>query len=391
MAPPGFAPPSYSSEQFGERPLHKEPPPAGTDTNGRAYLIFFSYLGVCLMLTNIVVLNIAKSYRRLRKTTNARLPSRNHVRVFTVLAAGSLLTTRYYQYRAFAVSYQSWVMWRSHWELTPDQMHWGLWLKETSLLKETWMATIVGNANYWWTHQIFFFACSLSLSLEQLGIQRGIKHTWAYMLLGQVVGISFAINLFFIELLLSPPPPPPPSSTSIHRKKWLGPWLVQLLTIAFVQYPTYMLADEYYWFHQTEFLPMLLTPHIALLVLPFARAALPEKYFTDSNIEFAGTVYRYLWGTTILGGSLLLLKMTIMTYDYSGLLGFWNALLEHPAVSSVAFDVIFCWISWFTWWRVLPQTIENELDFQEDDRNHDLLVGASSGSATDHMGTMRRR
>lgn len=211
------------------------------------------------------------------------------------------------------------------------------------------------------------------------------------MLLGQVVGLSFAINLFFIEFLLSPPPPPPPSSTGIHRKKWLGPWLVQLLTIAFVQYPTYMLADEYYWFHQTEFLPILLTPHIALLVLPFARAILPRKYFTDSNVEFAGSVYRYLWGTTILGGSLLFLKITIMTYDYSGLPGFWNALLEHPAVSSVAFDVTFCWLSWFTWWRVQHQRYEAPLDPVEDDRGHDSLGGASSVSATDNMGTMRRR
>jgi hypothetical protein len=212
------------------------------------------------------------------------------------------------------------------------------------------------------------------------------------MLLGQVVGIGFATNLFFLNLLVSPPPLPPPSSTGIYRRKWLGPWLIQLLTIVFVQYPAYMLADEYYWFHQTDFLPMLLTPHIALLVLPLARAILPGTYFTDSNIEFAGSVYKYLWGATVSGGSILLLRMTSMAYGYSGIAGIWNALLEHPAVSSVAFDVIFCWLSWLTWWRVQPQYVKSVPGFDEDEQSGEW-VGGNTGTTTsgaDDSG-MRRR
>lgn len=212
------------------------------------------------------------------------------------------------------------------------------------------------------------------------------------MLLGQIIGISVATNLFFLNMLLSSPPPPPPPSTGIYRRKWFGPWLIQLLTILLVQYPALMLADEYYWFDH-RFLPMLLTPHIALLVLPSARAILPGKCFTDSNVEFAGTVYRYLWGTTILGGGLLFAYITSMTYDYSGLPGFWNALLEHPAVSSVAFDVIFCWFSWFTWWRVQSQATRKPLSTVEYNRGGEW-VGEVSGSAisgTEGISTMRRR
>jgi len=213
------------------------------------------------------------------------------------------------------------------------------------------------------------------------------------MLLGQIIGISFATNLFLINLLVSPSRPTPPSSTGIYRRKWLGPWVLQLLTILFVQYPAYMLADEHYWFHQTDFLPMLLTPHIALLVLPFARAILPQQYFTDSNVEFAGTVYKYLWGTTILGGGLLFLKITSMAYGYSGVQGIWQALLEHPAVSSVAFDSIFCWLSWFTWWRVQRQSAEEPLSVGEDEGSS-KWVGDASGTAAsgaDGGDGMRRR
>jgi hypothetical protein len=169
MAPPRFAPPSYSTEYVGDRQVHKEPPPPGVDTNDRAYFIFFSYLGVCLLLTNFIIFKLLKSYQQLQKSVTARFPPRNHVQAFIVLATGSIVTTWYYQYQAFNVSYSTWMMWRSYYDLTPDQMHWGLWLKETSLFRETWMTTIVGNARYWWTHQIFFFASGLSLSLEQKG------------------------------------------------------------------------------------------------------------------------------------------------------------------------------------------------------------------------------
>ncbi|KAF1950960.1 hypothetical protein CC80DRAFT_455058, partial [Byssothecium circinans] len=349
MAPPGFAPPRYSHDHIPTRLVNKAAPPPGTDTNGRAYLIFFSYLGLTVSLTAFIIQRILKSYSILSRST-AELPSRKHVKLFSALAVWSVLTVWYYEIQYFKVSYQAWMMWRSYFDLTPDQMHWGLWLKETSLFKEAWETAVVGNARYWWTNQIFFFACGLFLSLEQKGIRRGIKHSWAFMLLGQVCSVSFATNLYLINLLTSPPPPPPPSSVGIYRRKWLGPWLFSLLTIGFVLAPAYLLADEHYWFHQTDFLPMILTPHIALLVLPIARALLPAKFFTDSSVEFAGTVYRYLWSATIIGGVLLIVRMTAISYNFSGFRGIWDALLENPAVSSVAFDVIFCWVTWAAWW-----------------------------------------
>ena len=169
MAPPGFAPPSYSHDRIPTRLVHKEAPPLGTDTNGRAYLLFFSYLGLAVSLTTVIVQRILKSYSLLAKSTTAELPSRQHVRLFVALAAWGVLTVWYFEIQYFKVSYQAWTMWRSYYDLTPDQMHWGLWLKETSLFREAWETAVVGNARYWWTNQIFFFACGLGLSLEQKG------------------------------------------------------------------------------------------------------------------------------------------------------------------------------------------------------------------------------
>lgn len=169
MAPPGYNPPSYVHNTIPERYMHKNLPPPEIDTNGRAYLIFFSYLGLCVSLSVLVIFKLIQNYNALHQTTSIRQPNKRHVRFFATLAALSLITTWYYMFSYFQVSYQTWAMWRSRFEISQDKMHWGLWLKETSLFKENWETIIVGNARYWWSHQIFFFACGLGLSLEDRG------------------------------------------------------------------------------------------------------------------------------------------------------------------------------------------------------------------------------
>lgn len=143
--------------------------PEGYDNNTRAYSIFYGYLLTCAGLAAFIIHRLLKSYIVLSKSRTARPPPKKHVMVFAALATGSLLTTWYYMLQYFKVSYQTWLMWRSYWELSPDKNHWGIWLRETSLFKEAWELVIVGNARYWWSHQIFFFACALGLALEQKG------------------------------------------------------------------------------------------------------------------------------------------------------------------------------------------------------------------------------
>ena len=169
MAPPGYNPPSYAHNNIPTRYMHKDPPPPGTDTNGRAYFIFFSYLGLCFSLSVFIIYRLVQNYNLLSKSTQARLPEKRYVRTFAILAALSLFTTWYHMFNYFRVSYQAWAMWRSRFDISQDHMHWGLWLKETSLFREAWETVIVGNARYWWSHQIFFFASGLGLSLEERG------------------------------------------------------------------------------------------------------------------------------------------------------------------------------------------------------------------------------
>jgi hypothetical protein len=364
MAPPSFGPPGYTIPQ---RYMNRTPPPDGADTNTRPYLIFFSYMLTCFGVSVFIIQRILKKHSGLKKSTTANPPPRKHVWLFSALAGGSLLTTWTFMVKYFNLSYKTWLMWRSYYELDPHHRHWGLWLKETSLFHEAWELVVVGNSRYWWSHQIFFFALGLGLYMEQkgtiyegledvanltltyIGVKRGIKHTWAFMLLGQIVAISFATNLFLLTLLLSPTPPHPSTPRS-QRSSWLAPWLLNLGTILATAIPAFLLADEHYWHHSTDFLPVLLIPHVALLVPPFARALIPGKYFPDNSTAFEDKTYNYMWALTLGNAGLMMLKTTSAAVSYGGFQGIQNALLEHPAVSSVGFDVVFCWITWICWY-----------------------------------------
>ncbi|KAH3918919.1 hypothetical protein HBH56_026400 [Parastagonospora nodorum] len=341
-----FGPPGYTIPQ---RYMNRTPPPDGADTNTRPYLIFFSYMLTCFSVSVFIIQRIVKKNTVLKKSTILTPPPRKQVWLFSALAAGSLLTTWGFMIQYFNVSYKTWLMWRSYYELDPHHRHWGLWLRETSLFHEAWELVVVGNARYWWSHQIFFFALGLGIYMEQRGVRRNIKYTWAFMLLGQIVAISFATNLFLLTLILSPPTPSV-SSTRPQRSSWISPWLLNLASVLATTIPAYLLADEHYWYHSTDFMPVLLIPHVALLVTPFARALVPENWFPENDLAFEDKVFGYMWALTLGNAALMMLKTTYAAVSYGGFVGIQNALLEHPAVSSVGFDVIFCWITWICWY-----------------------------------------
>ncbi|KAF2036730.1 hypothetical protein EK21DRAFT_52058 [Setomelanomma holmii] len=375
MVPPSFGPPGYAIPQ---RYMNRTPPPEGADTNTRPYLIFFSYLTTCFGVSVFIILGILKKYTVLKKSTTASPPPSKHVWFFSALAAGSLLSTWTYMFKYFNVSYQTWLMWRSYYELDPHHRHWGLWLRETSLFREAWETVVVGNTRYWWSHQIFFFALGLGLYLEQKGVRRGIKHTWAFMLLGQIVAISFATNLFLVTLLLSPSPPPTPLSSQNPRSRWFSTWPLNLGAVFATVIPAYLLADEHYWHHSTGFMPILLTPHVALMVLPIVRAFAPASYFSNDDVAFNSKVYGYMWALTLVNAVLMLFKTTYTAVSYGGWHGIQSALLEHPAVSSVGFDVIFCWVTWICWYRTQGGGIDS-VEKASIDRVKDTYSKGGSG------------
>lgn len=191
--------------------------------------------------------------------------------------------------------------------------------------------------------------------LTNLGVRSNIKHVWAFMLLGQIVAVSFATNLFLLTLLLSPQQQP--TKANLERRGWFGLWVIDGLALLATTASAACLAKEEYWHHPTLFMPLLLIPHAALLILPTARAILPANLFQNSNSKLVDRVYSAMWLLVIGLGVQQLTQVYIKHKHVIGYReGILDALFVHPAVSSVGFDVVFCWITWLSWWRIQPKS-----------------------------------
>jgi hypothetical protein len=148
------------------------------------------------------------------------------------------------------------------------------------------------------------------------------------------------------------------SSAAATHRKCLGPWLFDLFAVLSTVASASCLAKEEYWNHPRAFMPLLLAPHVSLLILPAARAILPANVFREVGGNATDMIYSSMWPLVFGTGVLRLFRVTDGSYTAAGFQGIFDALFEHPAVSSVEFDVIFCWVTWLCWWQMQGR-IEN--------------------------------
>lgn len=164
---------------------------------------------------------------------------------------------------------------------------------------------------------------------------RGIPHLWIFMLLGQVVAISFASNLFFLAVLLHDQVPArsPPRTSSLVRS--VGVWYDVLLAIN-IGLSTMMPSR----FGEPFFLRHLLVPHFLAFVPLVINKIMPD-----------GPAVRKPWRISkVVTMFMLLFVGTTKLYEEGGDMRVaLQTLHEHPAVSSVGWDVIYCWVSYSAW------------------------------------------
>ena len=170
------------------------------------------------------------------------------------------------------------------------------------------------------------------------------------MLLGQIVAISFATNLFLLTLLVSQGSIPPTLSTRASRQRWFSPWLIDLFALQITLASVAVLGDSNYWNPPELFMSALMAPHIALMAMPLARSVLPATFFAHDDVGFVDKAYDYMCYLVCVVGSGRVQATTYKFFSLAGMSIICKALFEHPAVSSVGFDVIFCWMTWLCWW-----------------------------------------
>lgn len=170
------------------------------------------------------------------------------------------------------------------------------------------------------------------------------------MLLGQIVAISFAANLSFLAFLVYDQDDTPPKDTrkktpmpqSPQRSSWLPHAWVAVLCADMIS--ALVIPDQ---INRPGFIYLLLAPHVLafvpfLLGAVFAAPGAAQRSAPQPPVVVRGIVM----------ASLLCTAFT-RVFDGGGDLGqILDTLYEHPAVSSVGWDVVCCWVS-FAAWHVL--------------------------------------
>lgn len=190
------------------------------------------------------------------------------------------------------------------------------------------------------------------------------------MLLGQIVAISFAQSLFYLAILLSPRVLSRSSNTHTQSAAWvphialeLVPLMVSLVGAVAVPYVV----------HSANFLTTLLIPHVLLFVPALIDPRFVPKSWGSFHSSYDATSrYRHIFAWLFAIGLLLQGLATYMTLGDNSPVPLrrtrwscalenaqhapgnpWERLLgtmfEHPAVTSVSWDVIFCAVQCFAW------------------------------------------
>ncbi|KAJ7025568.1 hypothetical protein C8F04DRAFT_1212828 [Mycena alexandri] len=218
-----------------------------------------------------------------------------------------------------------------------------------SLFEQAWANVCFGQVNWWWSQQLCLFtvgAWTIFLSIE--GRRHNVQFIWAYMLLGQLVAISVASNLFYLALVLAPRPPSPSSN---HRLSSLQApvalWLPVLLSLGTVATSPFT--------SERSFLPNLLLMH-SLIVLPLLApdpSTQTKSYFGIS----LKTLYILVFGaalalhTRATGQALGDPAVSVTDFAFKA----WDVLHSHPAQSSIGWDVIWTSISFVVWLVLQPE------------------------------------
>ncbi|KAI7873038.1 hypothetical protein BDF14DRAFT_1739797 [Spinellus fusiger] len=156
------------------------------------------------------------------------------------------------------------------------------WLHDTYLFEDAWRIVSIGPFPWLWSHQICMFTATVLTTLMAVeGTRRRIPHTWAFMLLGQLVAISVTTSLFLAAMSVFPVTHVSPTRSMTCL----------LLFCCFGGLATILMAPQLV---DTEyFLPNLVIMH-GLLILPLLKKSPVENSTKQSQTESSallGLVY----------------------------------------------------------------------------------------------------
>lgn len=196
---------------------------------------------------------------------------------------------------------------------------------------------------------IFPKACIWKANIPTLGRKSRTPRLWAYFLIAQILPISFALNLFYLNLLLKLPgtsastPPEQQPKTELQPTKSLHiNNHFQSRTIFFIIIYASLLILAPLSEHTALFIPIIFAIRFLLLV-PALR---PLDASVGRNRMLFLLPLVALW---------IALLLFMMMGEVENGLGVLRAVNENPAVSALGWDYVLCAISIGVWWGTVER------------------------------------
>ncbi|KAF7303690.1 hypothetical protein MIND_00598400 [Mycena indigotica] len=290
--------------------------------------VFISYFAIIGALFALISRDLA---RRVQKPVSDRLY------MFGGLTVCSFAHTWFYMFKFMAWSFRDFEASNIVHPDTPIIVRISRWLLNTSLFEQAWARVCFGKVNWWWSQQLCLYTVggwTVFLAIE--GQRHHIKRVWAYMLLGQLVAISVASNLFYLALALSPSHP---RQHGPRQRAPLTLWLPVVLSLITVAASPF--TDT------KTFLPNLLVMH-ALTMIPL----LFPTHKSSSGVVTIQALYSQIAFVSIFLSAFAGFSAFSDSASFSQVMqSIWATLHEHPAQSSIGWDVVWTSLSLLVWYR----------------------------------------
>ncbi|KAG2179950.1 hypothetical protein INT43_003737 [Umbelopsis isabellina] len=238
----------------------------------------------------------------------------------------ALLTTWTYMFKYFHYSY---LQWQSSTDARPESLldSLSLWLHSVSLFDDAWRTVSVGTIQWLWSHQLCAFTSTVWMPFLAIEAQRRkIPYAWAYMLLGQVVAISFAACLFFAVMACLPIRPA--GTVAFNASITAICAVVGIVTVVVSPFVA----------TGSGFMPNLMLMH-AVLVVPLL---LPNNWlhpFTVRQSRALAAIYLFSAGANFVN-LLQQLIPAIVTAKAQFIPEMISVFMGHPAQSSIGCDIL---------------------------------------------------